>query len=233
MKHSYLDSHFHLEDKRFSEDREEVIKRAKKEGLRYLLTPIDIADSENQRDEVISISLKTDDYFLAFGVHPHTAKFYNKKREKELIEAIESDKTLAVGEIGLDYYYDLSERETQRVVFKEQIELAVKYSYPVIVHIRDAFEDAAKILFGSKVRGVLHSYTGDKDFVTEAVRNGFFISYSGILTFKKADMIRESFLNTPLDKILLETDSPYLAPVPLRGKRNEPAFVKHIYKKGA
>ncbi len=233
MKHRYLDSHFHLEDKRFSEDREKVIKRARNEGLGYLLTPIDLADTENEKDKVIAVSKKTEDYYLAFGVHPHTAKYYSEQIEKELINLIKEKKVVAIGEIGLDYYYNLSDQNTQKTVFKKQLELAKEYNLPVIVHIRDAFSDAAKILFDTGVRGVLHSYTGDKEFVKEGVKNGFFISYSGIITFKKADTIRESLLNTPLENLLFETDSPYLAPVPLRGKRNEPSFVKYIYQKGS
>ncbi len=233
MNGRYLDSHFHLEDKRFTEDREDVIKRAIDEGLWYLLTPIDISDKENEKEQVISVFKKYDNCFLGFGIHPHTAKHYSDKMEKELIELLKTDKTVAVGEIGLDYYYDLSDRETQKSVFKRQLEIAEEYNLPVIVHIRDAFDDAAKILFDSSVRGVLHSWTGDKEFALEGIKHGFFISFSGILTFKKAEKIKESFLNTPLDRLLFETDSPYLAPVPLRGKRNEPSFVKYIYKKGS
>jgi TatD DNase family protein len=233
MKGRYLDSHFHLEDKRFAEDREEVLKRAIKEGLWYLLTPIDISDNENERDAIITVAQKYDNYFLGFGVHPHTAKYYSDKIEKELIELIKTENMVAIGEIGLDYYYDFSDRETQKTVFKRQLEIAAEYNLPVIVHIRDAFDDAEKILFDNSIRGVLHSYTGDKEFALEGIKQGFFISYSGILTFKKAEDIKESFLNTPLDRLLFETDSPYLAPVPLRGKRNEPSFVKHIYKRGS
>ncbi len=232
-KGNYADPHFHLESKKFSEDREEVIKRAKESGLNYLLSPIDFTDNEIELEPVISIAEKTENYFLSFGVHPHNAKFWNGKTEKKLLNLIKNRKNVAVGEIGLDYYYNLSPKEDQISAFKAQIEIAKDFELPIIIHLRDAFDDAAKILFGKNIKGILHSYTGNTEFLKEGLKNNFFVSFSGMITFKKAENIRESFLETPIERLLLETDSPYLAPVPMRGKRNEPSFVIYTYKKAS
>ncbi len=229
----YADPHFHLESKKFSEDREEVIIRAKESGLNYLLSPMDFTEDENELEPVISIAERTENYFLSFGVHPHNSKFWNGKTEEELLNLIKNRKNVAVGEIGLDYYYNLSPKEDQISAFKAQIAIAKEFGFPVIIHLRDAFDDAAKILFDKNIKGVLHSYTGDTEFLREGLKNNFFVSFSGMLTFKKAENIRESFLETPIDRLLLETDSPYLAPVPMRGKRNEPSFVRYTYKKAS
>lgn len=229
----YIDPHFHLESKKFSKDREEVIKRAKVKGLKYLLSPIDFSDDDIELEPVISIAENTEGYYLSFGVHPHNAKLWNSDVEKKLLKLIMNKKNIAIGEIGLDYYYNFSPRDDQISAFKAQIEIAEELKFPIIIHLRDAFDDAAEILFGKRIKGVLHSYTGDPSFLKEGINHGFFVSFSGMITFKKADNIRESLIETPLNRLLLETDSPYLAPVPMRGKRNEPSFVIYTYKKAS
>ncbi len=232
-KEYYIDPHFHLESKKFSEDREEIIKRAKNSGLKYLLSPIDFTDEDAEIEPVKAIVKKTEDYYLAFGVHPHNAKYWNSETEKELFIYLKDSKVKAVGEIGLDYYYNFSPKEEQISAFKAQIEIAKDFDLPIIIHLRDAFDDAAKILFEEGIKGVLHSYTGNPDFLMEGLKFGYYVSFSGMITFKKADNIRESFMETPLERLLLETDAPYLAPVPMRGKRNEPSFVIYTYKKAS
>ncbi len=233
MKTYYIDPHFHLESKKFSDDRAAVINRAKGAGLKYLLSPIDFTDDDVELEPVIKIAENTEDYYLAFGVHPHNARKWDLKTEKKLLSLLRQKKVKAVGEIGLDYYYNFSPKEAQISAFRAQIDIAKEYNLPIIVHLRDAFEDAIKILFNNKIKGVLHSYTGDGDFLKEGLKCGYFVSFSGMLTFKKADNIRSAFLQTPLSRLLLETDAPYLAPVPMRGKRNEPSFVIYTYKKAA
>ncbi len=229
----YIDPHFHLESKKFSEDRKEIIKRAKDSGLKYLLSPMDFTDEEAEIKPVREIVEKTEDYYLAFGVHPHNAKYWNSETEKKLLALLENNRVKAVGEIGLDFYYNFSPKEEQIAAFKAQIEIAKEFGLPIIIHLRDAFDDAAKILFENGIKGVLHSYTGKPDFLKEGLKFGYFASFSGMITFKKADNIRESFMETPLEGLLLETDAPYLAPVPKRGKRNEPSFVVYTYKKAS
>jgi len=234
QKFYYLDSHFHLDDERFDGIRKQVITRAQKKEIKYFLSPLDTVRKDSNIKEVINLSGKTDNYYIAFGIHPHEAKYYNSKTESRIIELVKSNKnTVAIGEIGLDYYYNFSSPKEQKIAFESQLDIAEKLNLPVIIHIRDAFNDVKDILFKRNIRGVLHSYTGTTDFLKIALKYNYYISFSGMLTFKNADSIREAFLKTPLSSLLLETDSPYLAPEPKRGKQNEPSFVTFIYKKAS
>ncbi len=223
-----IDSHAHLDMDRFDEDRDDVIARAKREGVHTILSlaMIDETDSYQRAFPLVA----EHDLLTAVGCHPHDAKIFDAKGGEELLKELASrNSVLAIGEIGLDYHYNLSSPEQQQEVFRRQIRLARELGLPVIVHHRDAEADLARILEEesvSEVRGILHSYTASLATAEAAIAHGFLISFSGIVTFKNAHALQEVSRALPLDKILVETDCPYLAPEPHRGKRNEPVFVK-------
>ncbi len=226
----YIDSHFHLQDERFEGEREEIIKRAITKGVKGFLVPFDLSE-DHGFDELVYFKEKYENFFIAAGVHPHNAKHFKDGYLERIIKLKEDGMISAIGEIGLDFYYNFSKKEEQIKALKSQLELSKELSLPVIVHIRDAFKEIKNLLFDKELKGVLHSYTGDVDFLKEAIFYNFYISYSGMITFKKAEKIRGALLNTPKEKLLFETDSPYLAPVPFRGKRNEPSNVLYVYEK--
>jgi TatD DNase family protein len=221
----FVDSHAHLDDPRFDEDRDAVIQRAWDSGIRKILT-IGNGGGPDQMGCGIPIAESRDWIYTSVGVHPHDAVKV-EERHYSLIENLAAhSRVLAVGETGLDYYYDNSPREIQREVFRRQLALANKLNLPVIIHTRDADDDTIALLKEmNPSRGVIHCFTsGEKlaDFVLEI---GFYISFSGIVTFPRAQTLAAVAHRVPPDRILVETDCPYLAPVPHRGKRNEPAFV--------
>jgi TatD DNase family protein len=229
----FIDSHAHLDVPQYDADRAEVIDRARGAGIDTML---EICGSDVAKGSLdIGIKL-ADEYpfiYAAVGVHPHEANLYDDALERKLIEMTGHEKVVGWGEIGLDYYYDNSPRDVQRKVFSRQVELARKCNLPIIIHTRDAEDDTIAILRDAPpgISGVIHCFTGTQNLAETAIRMGFYISFSGVLTFKTAGDLREVARNTPLDKILIETDCPYLAPVPHRGKRNEPAFVKETAAK--
>ena len=169
------------------------------------------------------------------GVHPHEAKEYSEETDKFLRENCDHPKIVAIGEIGLDYYYDNSPRDIQKEAFKKQLQIAIDKDMPVQIHTRDAEEDTIKILqsFKGKVRGIIHCFTGSQNLADECLKLGLNISISGVVTFKKAQELQETVKGLPLDRIHVETDSPFLAPTPHRGKKNEPSFVIHTAEKVA
>jgi TatD DNase family protein len=213
---------------RFDEDRKQVIDRAKREGVHTILSLalVDETDSYQRAFPLVA----EHDLVTAVGCHPHDAKIFDAKGGEELLtELAGRNAVLAIGEIGLDYHYNLSTPEVQQEVFRRQIRLARQMELPVIVHHRDAEADLARILHeerASETRGILHSFTASLETAQTAIDHGFLISFSGIVTFKNAAPLQEVARALPLDKILVETDCPYLAPVPHRGKRNEPVFVR-------
>jgi TatD DNase family protein len=223
-----IDSHAHLDMDRFDGDRDDVIARARREGVHTIvsLAMIDETDSYQRAFPLVA----ENDLLTAVGCHPHDAKLFDAKGGEELLEELASrNRVIAIGEIGLDYHYNLSTPERQQEVFRRQLRLARKLELPVIVHHRDAEADLAQILVEesvSEVKGILHSFTASLATAEAAVNHGFLISFSGIVTFKSALALQEVARALPLDKILVETDCPYLAPVPHRGKRNEPVFVR-------
>jgi TatD DNase family protein len=223
-----IDSHAHLDMDRFDGDRDDVIARARREGVHTIvsLAMIDETDSYQRAFPLVA----ENDLLTAVGCHPHDAKLFDAKGGEELLEELASrNRVIAIGEIGLDYHYNLSTPERQQEVFRRQLRLARKLELPVIVHHRDAEADLAQILDEesvSEVKGILHSFTASLATAEAAVNHGFLISFSGIVTFKSALALQEVARALPLDKILVETDCPYLAPVPHRGKRNEPVFVR-------
>jgi TatD DNase family protein len=213
----------------FDPDREHVLARAKEAGIDTILSLAMIDEKETYRKAFPLIEAH-EELLTAVGCHPHDAKIFDERGGEELLKGLASrPRLVAIGEIGLDYHYNLSPPEVQRDVFRRQIRVARELSLPVIVHHREAEEDLARILEEEKaneVRGILHSFTADLKTAERALELGFLVSFSGILTFKNAAPLREVARALPLDRLLVESDCPYLAPVPHRGKRNEPAFVK-------
>lgn len=225
-----VDSHCHLADEVFVEDLPAVVDRAKHAGLTGALCIL----SADEPEEVARASRVADlwpDVQFAAGVHPHRAGAYAGRAgdaAHATRQAIERTIGVAVGEIGLDYHYDFAPRDVQRDVFEAQIALALELDRPVIIHTREAWPDTLEILRQvgqGRLRGVMHCFSGTPDEAREALALGFFISLAGILTFPKAENVREMAQVVPLDRLLVETDAPFLAPVPHRGKRNEPAWV--------
>jgi TatD DNase family protein len=229
----FIDSHAHLDVPRYDADRAEVIDRARGAGIDIMLEICGSDIAKGSLDVGIKLAEEYPFIYAAVGVHPHEASLYDEALEQKLIEMSGHEKVIGWGEIGLDYYYDNSPREVQRMVFRRQVELGRRCNLPIIIHTRDAEDDTMAILEDGPpdISGVIHCFTGTQDLADAAIRKGFYISFSGVLTFKTAGDLREVARNTPLDKILIETDCPYLAPVPHRGKRNEPAFVKETAAK--
>lgn len=222
-----IDSHAHLDEERFDEDRDELIKSLKDNGVSYVINPS--SDMETSR-RVVELSNKYDNIFAAVGIHPHDAEGFKEEDLDELRELSNNEKVVAIGEIGLDYYYDNSPRDIQKEVFKKQLELSHELDLPVIIHTRDAMGDTYDILkeFEGRVRGVMHCYTGSIEMAEKFMKLGFYISIAGPVTFKNAVNVREMAKQIPLERLLIETDSPYLAPVPNRGKRNDPTNVRYV-----
>ncbi len=221
-----FDTHAHFNDAQFDNDRIEAIERAKKNGVEYIITvSSDIASSV----ENVSLAQNHDIFYAAIGVHPHNVIDLNNNIISALTDFSSYQKVVAIGEIGLDYFYDNSPREAQKIWFSKQISLAHNVKLPIIVHDRDAHEDTMNILKSEKaseVGGVLHCYTGSVEMARELLNMGFMISFAGPVTFKNANRLLDVVKYVPDDMLLIETDCPYLAPEPYRGKRNESAYVK-------
>jgi len=221
-----IDSHVHLNHPDYREDQDDVVARARWAGVTGMMN-IGF-DLESSR-ETVSLARRFPFIRGAVGVHPHDAKTYTDDVENELSELLEEPNIVAVGEIGLDYYRDLSPRDTQKAVFKRQLALARGKEKPVVIHCRDAFEDVMGILAadGSRYHGIFHAFSGDVAMAKEVLALGFHIGVGGVVTFKNA-RLREVVSELPVGAIVLETDCPYLAPVPFRGKRNEPAYLRYV-----
>ena len=233
---NFIDSHCHIDGEAFDADRDEVVERARQAGVKAMLN---IGTGDPRGDDfkkAVAAAEKHENVFASVGVHPHDAKLYDDEAEKHLIELIKSsEKVIAWGEIGLDFYYDHSPREVQEDVFRRQIRTAAELNLPVIIHSRDADAETVDILreecSGSNFRGgIMHCFGGSAEMARNLIEIGFLISFAGNVTFKKADNLREAARVVPLEKLLIETDCPFLTPVPFRGKRNEPAFVVHTAK---
>jgi TatD DNase family protein len=225
-----VDSHAHLDDARFASDREELIQRAWDAGVHRILT---IGNGAGPDDMGCGIPYAESRswIFTSVGIHPHDAS-KAEDRHFDLMEKLAGHpKVLAIGETGLDYHYDNSPRDVQRQVFQRQLEVAFNVRLPVIVHTREADEDTERILRDAKpLKGVLHCFTSSPHLAEVALELGFMISFSGIVTFPNASSLAEIARSMPADRLLVETDCPYLSPVPHRGKRNEPAFVAETAK---
>lgn len=236
-----VDSHCHIDGEQFDVDRDEVVMRAKEAGVAAMLN---VGTGDPHSDDfkrAVAVIEKYDNVYAAVGVHPHDAKLYDDAAEQHLIDLIRSSKkVIAWGEIGLDYYYDHSPRDIQREVFGLQIRTAKELGLPIIVHSRDADDDTVNILtaeFSGETKnekpktrngpGIMHCFGGTPEMAEKLMALGFLISFAGNVTFKKADNLRNAARVVPLDRLLIETDCPFLTPVPFRGKRNEPSFVVH------
>ncbi len=222
-----IDSHCHLTDKQFGADREAVIERARDAGVTQVIT---IADSLPEAEECVRIAETHEEIFATVGVHPHNAKDWMTESEAQLRKLVASSKkVVAIGEIGLDYHYDFSERDTQRKVFSVQLALAKELELPVVVHCREAVEDVWKLVEEHQPEKlVLHCCTEQWNDVARFVERGYILSFTGIATYPKSEEIRRTIRECPLSQLMIETDAPYLAPMPHRGKRNEPAYVAEV-----
>ncbi|MHB8139613.1 MAG: TatD family hydrolase [Smithellaceae bacterium] len=226
-----IDSHAHLEMKEFDSDRQDVIERAGLAGVDRIIT---VGTNLNMSRKALSIARQYDNIYATVGVHPHDAAKANEKTFDELKTLAEDPKVVAYGEIGLDYFRNISSREKQVEIFGQQLELAVDLKLPVIIHDRDAHEETLRMVKSSGVHGgVFHCFSGDWAMARQCIDLGFYISVPGVVTFDKSKVLQEVVRQLPLDSILLETDCPYLTPVPHRGKRNEPSFIVHTAKKVA
>ncbi len=229
-----VDSHAHLEGKQFDADREEVIARARAAGVELILA-IGNGDGPETLDCGFKLAQQHEFIYASVGIHPHEAQLATDAAYEKMERLAGQPKVIAWGEIGLDYYYDHSPRETQKAVFIHQMEQARAAKLPIIIHCRpsegseNAWDDTLALLqqhwASSGLGGILHCFTGSWGHAERALDLGFLISFAGNVTFPKAQAIRDVAARVPLNQMLIETDSPYLAPVPYRGKRNEPAFV--------
>ena len=212
----------------FDPDREQVLARAREAGIETILSLAMVDENDSYR-KAFPLVEAHENLLTAVGCHPHDAKIFDERGGEDFLKSLASrPRLVAIGEIGLDYHYNLSRPEVQRDIFRRQIRVARELSLPVIVHHREAESDLVKVLEEervSEIGGILHSFTADLKTAERALDMGFLISFSGILTFKNAAPLRDVARRLPLDRLLVESDCPYLAPVPHRGKRNEPAFV--------
>lgn len=239
----FIDSHAHLEGKRYDADRGEVLSRAKQNGIEAYLA---IGNGEGPETANCGIQLAEEydgkpEYpriWASLGIHPHEARLATDAADAQMLEWARHPRVIAWGEIGLDYFYDHSPRHIQKAVFRQQMELAKTAKMPIIIHCRpsdnsqNAWDDCLALIAehwtSSGLGGILHCFTGSIDHARRALDMGFMISFAGNITFPKAQPIRDAAKIVPLDRMLIETDSPYLAPIPHRGQRNEPAFVVEV-----
>ena len=226
----FVDSHAHIDGEEFDADRDEVVARARAAGVGAILNVGTGDPHAGNLERAVAVAEKYEGVYAAVGVHPHDARLYDGAAERRLLGIVRrGPPVVAWGEIGLDYHYDNSPRDVQREVFAAQLRLARAEGLPVIIHSREADEDTASILrrelAGAETFGVMHCFGGGPALAEAALELGFMISFAGNVTFKKAEGLREVARTVPFDRLLVETDCPFLAPVPLRGRRNEPAFV--------
>lgn len=245
--YNLIDTHCHLTMPQFDVDRAEVIKRASDTGVKTLITiGTDIDDSRS----AVTLAESHEFIYAGIGIHPHEVKHLeNTETASNALKSLalksplthpsslrgEGKKVVAIGETGLDYHYLHSPADMQQRYFRMHIEIAIALDLPLIIHTREAKEDTMNILreYSGKIRGVFHCFSGDMDMAEQALAMGFYISFSGVITFQKAANILEIVKHVPLNRLLVETDAPYLTPNPYRGKRNEPAYVRHTAEKVA
>ena len=221
-----IDSHCHLEYKGLVEDQAGVLSRAREAGVGAFLN---ISTKQSEWDQVVATATRESDVFASVGIHPHEADKHADLGRGALLAATENSRVIGIGESGLDYYYDHSDRETQRRLFRMHIDVARETGLPLIIHTRDAEDDTYQILADETAKGsfpaLIHCFTASDEFAAKVLELGLTISISGIVTFKNAKALQETAAKVPEDRLMVETDSPFLAPVPHRGKKCEPAFV--------
>lgn len=229
----FIDSHAHIDGPEFDADRHAVIQRARDAGVSAILNVGTGDPHSGALERAVELAEKHENVYTALGIHPHDARLFDDRAEQRLGELIiQSPRVIAWGEIGLDFHYDNSPRDAQRNVFRRQLRLARGANLPVIVHTREAEDETIDILksdwAGSNLPGIMHCFSGSLALAVQSIELGFSISFSGIVTFKNADDLRAVASQVPLDRLLIETDCPFLSPMPFRGKRNEPAYVVEV-----
>jgi TatD DNase family protein len=227
-----IDTHAHLQMKDYNSDRDAVLKRAKEAGVDYIINAsFDLPSSQ----QAVKLAEEHENLFVSVGVHPHDAKTLDDRAFDALRDLAKHPKVVAIGEIGLDYYRDLSPRPLQRAVFERQMLLAHKVGLPIIIHNRDSHDDMLAILKKNLngMSGVMHCFSGDQDFADQCLEMGLYISFAGPVTYPNALVLQKVAGNIPDDRFFIETDCPYLSPQFMRGKRNEPSYIKAIAKKMA
>jgi len=228
---SLLDSHAHLDDPDFNVDREAVVERARGSGLRYLLT-VGGGTGPDNLDAPVALAERYDWIYATVGVHPHDARQFTEHHARQISKLAQNPRVVGIGEIGLDYHYDNSPHEIQQRVLIQQLGLALQAGLPLVIHCREAWSDLTEIIQAhwksSGLGGILHCFSGSRQDAVRFLDWGFQVSFAGNVTYKKAEELRGTAREIPLDRLLTETDCPYLAPVPYRGKRNEPAFVIEV-----
>ena len=226
-----FDTHAHYSSRAFDADRFALLDSLPDKGV---VGVCEQATHSGDAPRVLELAHRYPWVYAAIGIHPHEAKGFVEDDLQRLADWSKEEKVVAIGEIGLDYYYDLSPRETQMTVCEAQMELAWELSLPVAYHIRDAHQDMLDIMKRHRKHltgGIIHCFSGSWEIAKEYLKLGYFISFAGPVTFKKAPKLQEAAVNVPLDRILIETDSPYLAPEPVRGRRNEPTNVRYVAEK--
>ena len=231
---SFIDSHCHLDSAEFDADRDATIQRALDAGIDHMVAigtgngPPDLEAGTRMADRYPAL-------YATVGVHPHDAAKASPGDLRHLVELLAHPRVIAVGEIGLDYHYDFSPRETQKSVFIEQMAIAAAARKPIVIHTREAWDDTIALIeqhwTSTGLPGIMHCFSGGSAEARQALALGFYLSFGGIVTFPKAVEVQTAARDTPADRILIETDAPYLAPVPKRGKRNEPALMVHTAEK--
>lgn len=222
-----FDSHAHYDDEQFDEDREELLKELKNDGVVGI---INCGSSLKGLEMSVKLSEENDFVYAAAGIHPENADEFNDHVKRRIEELAQDEKIVAVGEIGLDYYWEENPpKEVQKEVFRSQMEIAKKYNLPVIIHDRDAHGDTLEIMKEYPgVIGVVHCFSGSVEFARECIKLGYYIGVTGVVTFKNSKVIKEVVKDIPMDRLLVETDCPYMAPTPYRGKRNQSNYIEFI-----
>ncbi|ADL11606.1 TatD family hydrolase [Acetohalobium arabaticum] len=226
-----VDTHAHIDFPRFDDDRDKVIKRAKENNLEYI---INVGADEASSQRSVELAQHHDMIYAVVGVHPHEAKSVTEETYSRLKEWAAEDKVVAIGETGLDYHYDNSPRQVQQQVFRRHIRLAKEVDLPLVIHSREAEDQTMELLKeeeAEEVGGIIHCFPGDQKMANQALDLNFYIAVGGILTFNNSYQLQRVVKQIPLDRLLLETDAPYLTPEPNRGKRNEPAYIKYVADK--
>lgn len=223
-----IDTHTHIDMENFADRFDEVMQTAKDYGVEKVVIP---GVEPSGFDRIIKLCEEYPDVYGAVGVHPEELNSYNEEAENKIKELLKHKKIIAVGEIGLDYYWDKSQIEKQKEIFERQILIAKQAQKPILVHDREAHLDSFEILKKSNAAEtgvVMHCFSGSPEFAQQCINEGFYIAIGGVVTFKNAKKVKEVAKTVPLDKLLLETDAPYMTPVPFRGKENQPAYVKFV-----
>ncbi|AXI07532.1 YchF/TatD family DNA exonuclease [Oceanobacillus sp. 143] len=223
-----FDTHTHLNAEEFTEEIPEAVKRAEENGVTHMAV---VGFDTKTIDKSLELSESYDGIYSIIGWHPTESYIYTDAIEEKLYQQLKQPKVVAMGEMGLDYHWDTSPKDVQKAVFRRQMRIAKELKLPISIHMRDAIEDTYQILKEEHVEdigGIMHSFSGDIEWMERFLDLGMHISLSGVVTFKNAKEVKEVAKAAPLDKLLIETDAPYLSPVPYRGKRNEPAYVKYV-----